>query len=399
MRVENKVTYYQIYDLFISAEKNCLILAYYLLFRTRAFHLHVPAQRRYLRMFPGKIIKVLRVINLVIKLFRLKHATITTYNARSIPFAGHILLETGEGYKVFDLKNRVVVTKYRREYHGEPFRKIANNVSLLGKYGVSAPLKAIDYQTECIYEAYLNVYQAKNFAPFSEYFCDRILPIWERNIMRFPKRKVDVKTYIRNQEKFIIDSLHCCENKLNAVETVNYIRNYVGKLTAQLLETKDISDIDLCWTHGDMHYRNILLNRNGGMLIDCNTVKERSIYHDLFYMFFDRLFKEKVFRNYEGLAKFETYMENAAVLLQGKNDKTGTKAHVKKFYRRLFYLEYVVLAFENYINVSNDQVHVQEEMDFFHGNIEIFEDAEYSIEMKKQATTKFVKNNDLAILR
>ncbi len=387
------VKYYDIYDLFVSTEKNCLILGWLLLFRTRPFNLHVPARRSYLRKIPGKFIKIFRVTNLVFRLFLLKNVyRKTNNNFINVPFDGHVVLETSEGYKVFDLKRRLVATQYNKEHQGEIFDGIAKKLKEISKYDVSSTLKSIDYQRRCIYEEYLNLYKANNFYPFSTYFNERILPIWERNKERFPKRKIDVKTYILNQESFILKSINQYKEKGHSQEIVDYIRNYTKELSAGLLAKKSINTINLSLTHGDMHYKNILLSKKDGLMIDCNTIKERSIFHDFFYMLFYNLFKDSTISYHEFADKLDACFAKIAIRSQGENSELGNQftIHENDFYRRLFYLEYVSLAFEFNINIYNDKDQVQEGLSYYYGHIKLLKDVESNISSRSLGNSEIV---------
>ncbi|MEN1969998.1 hypothetical protein WMZ97_18220 [Lentibacillus sp. N15] len=369
MRVDNKLTYYNIYDLFISAEKNYLMLGWYLLIRTRTFNLHAPAQRSYLRWVPGKIIKVYRVIRIIYRLFILKNIYRNNRNNRNqfiqVPFEGHITLETCNGYKVFDLQKRVVVTQYELGYKEEMFNQVARGFKAVSEYGVSASLKWIDYKNKCIYEEYLNLYRADPFFPFSTYFYNHILPVWERNLTLFPMKKVDARTYILQQRSFITNSIEQLKSKGYDQDKLVYIDNFANKLTERLLTREGQESIYLSLTHGDMHFKNILLGKKYGLMIDCNTFEERSIFHDLCFMFFYHLIKKPSIDSIDLINKLEGYAKWSIV----KNDwgeYCPTFAAVK-FYRQLFYLEHIVTAFEFNINIYVEE-HTQGESELSYWN-------------------------------
>ncbi|MCT1904348.1 hypothetical protein [Oceanobacillus sojae] len=379
MKAKNDVLYFEMYDLYFSREVNVLIMAFLLLFRTKSFNFHEPAYRIYLKKFPGKFIKILRVINIVIKLFLFKHGlTKTINNSTSVPYNGHILMDTSEGYKVFDLKKKLVITQYNEEYRGNIFEQIAERLKEVQKYGISNSVESIDYRNLCIYERYINLYKANFFYPFTTYFYQRIFPLWKRNITLLPSREVELKAYISNLENYISDSVeHYKNNNRKNLEVLNFIHDFTNELSSKLLLEENIKNVYLCQTHGDLHHKNMLIDSKSGVLIDCNTMKERSILHDLFFMYFYNLFKINSISLQEFSSKLDKCIEEAILFLQKRNN---INIREKNFYRKLFYLEYIALAFEFNINIFHgSQRRIEEELDYFYDFFKMFEDAEHNI--------------------
>ncbi|WP_439822973.1 PIG-L deacetylase family protein [Oceanobacillus sojae] len=98
---------------------------------------------------------------------------------------------------------------------------------------------------------------------------------------------------------------------------------------------------------------------------------------DLFFMYFYNLFKINSISFQEFSSKLDKCIEEAILFLQKRNN---INIREKNFYRKLFYLEYIALAFEFNINIFHgSQRRIEEELDYFYEFFKMFEDAENNI--------------------
>lgn len=356
------------------------MLAWLLLTRTRPFNLHAPAYKRYFRHLPGKVIKVLRVLNLTRKLFLIKYIkSARKYEIINVGFDGHILIITSGGYKVFNLKRKIVATQFKPELKEENFKNIIKNLESIKDLEISPKIKDVDYKNKCFYEEYINLYKAERFYPVSTYFYNKILPTWERNINKYPRSKMKLIEYVTDQESFILNRINTLGKDGYDKDFIIPISSYVEKISKKIISEYSQTSIYITLSHGDLHAWNVLLNNNDSILIDWDTLKERSLFHDLYYMFIHNLFgRDKVdFKEF----LFELYkcFDITCSKLQNENDEITCNNFHKDLYRMLFYLEYIYLDIEKRIDMYSDRLSITDRVGKINECIKVFEDIEMKI--------------------
>ncbi|MGP4106329.1 phosphotransferase [Virgibacillus sp. L01] len=375
MKLENNLKYVKVKGLFICLDKNYVILAWLLLFKTRPFNLHLPAHNKYLRIFPGKFIKVLRVFNIIQRLlvFKNKKYESNDDDIISVPYNGHILIKKSGGYKVFNLKEGIVATQYNLDVEEDDFCSITKNLKYISQLSFVPLIKAVDYQNKCVYEEYINLRKAKGFYPISAYFYDRILPVWERNITALPNKNKSLEEYISNQKAIILGNISYL-TKGSSNDELIYIETFVKMLLKKISFNYNEKNIQLTLSHGDLHAWNILLDGKDSKLIDWDTLKERTVLHDLFYMLFYNLFGMET-KNYNEFLKQLDKVLSRSCLKLDINENGLTKPN-QDLYRMLFYLEYITLYIEKKINTYPNRKLIQDGIKKLNNDILVFKEVE-----------------------
>lgn len=362
LRSNINCSFTKIKGIFIRININVFVLGWLLLMKTKPFNLHLPAHNRCLRIFPGKLVKVLRIIDIMFKIMLIKrnHRNLDN-DLISIPFDGHILLKKTGGYKVFNLKENIVSTQYDSNLKKDEFIKTVTALESIAYLGISPAIRHIDYKSHFIQEEYINRYKAEVFYPLTGYFYDKILPIWKGYIIAYPNKSINLVEYISCQEEFILASIIRLEKARYSQELISNLRDFIVTFVNDIKLISNQVDMSLSLSHGDLHAWNILLNKEGGLLIDWDTVEERSLTYDLFYMIFHNLFNRDEVDYNEVIYQLDKCMgllsSNPLGKIQ-KHDCLFTKLNWD-LYRSIFYLEYVRLYFENRINKCVDREGVQ----------------------------------------
>lgn len=380
--VEKKLKYLKILGLYICIDKNSFIIARFLLFRTKPFNLHSSPHNKYLRIFPGKFVKVLRVMYILSKVFLLKH---NNYNSSDelieVPYDGHILLKKTGGYKVFNLQENTVATQYETDIDADGFESIASNLKLIANLGISPVIKGIDYSNKCVYEEYHNLYKANRFYPISTYFYEEILPLWERNIEVYPKMNIKLEEYISDQESFLLENLIILEQDTHNKE-IDSIREYAKLVINRIRTMGSQSDIQLNLSHGDLHAWNILLNKKNGIIIDWDTFKERTVFHDLFYMMFHNLFGMETKNYSKFISQLDEVISNRIKLQVNGKGNVNDKYDI---YRLLYYLEYINLFIEKKVNIYSKKERIQSVIRKLHKDVLVLKEVENVIQKSSVA--------------
>jgi hypothetical protein len=342
-----------------------------------------------LKHFPGKFIKVLRIFNITKNLFLLKYIR-KERNSEiiNVPFDGHILIKTSSGYKVFNLKKKIVVTQYKSDLNKDIFNKIIRNLESIEEYSISPKIKSIDNRNKCFYEDYINLYKAESFYPISSIFYNKILPIWERNINIHPLRKINAVEYVTNQKNFISDKIKFLEIEGYDKESLVRILGYVEKLSTRILSDYKKTCIYLTLSHGDFHAWNVLLSRKDGILIDWETLKERSLYHDLYYMFLHNIFGNEKININELLTELDKCICLSRLKMQSEHKENALTINgvSKDLYRLLFFLEYIYLDFEKRIDTYSKRIQIEDRLKKNNECIKVFEEIELIINEKNSFT-------------
>ncbi|MEC5424041.1 phosphotransferase [Virgibacillus sp. C22-A2] len=387
MGLECDRSFVKIQDMYVSMDKNILSLAWFLLIRTRPFNLHFTAYNKFLRILPGRFIKLLRIINIIKNLIFIKYMYMYMYKDNhefvESSYDGHILVKTSNGNKIFNLQEKTVVTQYKVEFKKELFTKIATNLKGIGNYYISPNIKQINSDEKSISEEYINLYKADRFYPITSYFDNVILPIWERNIELFPIKKIMLKDYLLDQERFIITRINYLKKEGYDRECLVNIQRYVEGLREKLSldYTNNIKYIYLTLTHGDLHAWNILLNKKKSILIDWDTQKERSLYHDFYYMYYHNIFERTSVNHKSFKLSLNKNINKTRKNVKKKiNESEQDISLNKELYRMLFYLEYIYLDFENRVEIQTNNNSIQKCLFKINNCIRVFKETDEELE-------------------
>ncbi|MFA1820249.1 phosphotransferase [Virgibacillus oceani] len=382
LRLQNNLEYIKIQGLFLCVEKNSFIQAWYLLTKTRPFNLHLPANNRFLKIIPGKFIKIFRILRIILQYLILKYTKHGIEDGViSVPYDGHLLLKTSNGFKLFNLKENVVATQYDINIKKDLFSCVIKNIKYIEGLNISPKIRSVDNVNKCLYEQYINSYKAGQFYPTSLYFYKVILPVWQNIIEVYPSRKINLFEYVTNQKSYILNIIEKLKKESYDNKLLISISIFIESLTNKILNEHNQTNISISLSHGDLHPWNILISRKTAVVIDWDTLKERSLYHDLFYMFFQNIFgKEDV--NLEG---FIFHLNRSINITSYKfknkdiNNKLSKISINKDLYRLLFYLEYVQLDFEKRLNMFTDRSHILDRIVKINECIKAFEQVEMKI--------------------
>ncbi|MCJ8009135.1 phosphotransferase [Lederbergia wuyishanensis] len=356
MRVEKKIIYVKLYGLFISLDKNLIILLWLLLNKTNPFNLHVAASKRYFQLFPSCLLKFLRVLNIIRKLMLIKKFIgVKNYPTISVDLDGHILLKTSGGLKVFDLKNEIVASQYTSVYKKEAFISLVRRLEAIQKYNISPKIIEVDFPNKCIYEEFVNFYKAERFELGSNYLMDKILPVWEEITRNTPFTTIYLIEYITNQRDYILNKINDLERQGFDICQLRTISTFVDNIYHNLIEKNKKTYIYLTLTHGDLHAWNILIYSNNSKVIDWDTVKERSLLHDFYYLLIHKMLGRGIDKKF----LIELNKLESIILLKIKNLFNESNLDLN-LYRKLFYLESIYLDIENRIDVITNKYRIEE---------------------------------------
>jgi hypothetical protein len=293
-----------------------------------------------------------------------------------VPYEGHILIETSDGYKIFNLSEKIVVSLFSSGFEEDHFIKIVRTLERVEVLNTSTRIKGVDYLNKCIYEEYINAYKADTFYPVSSYFYNKILPVWLSNVKASPRNKINLRKYVAKQEFFIFDRLRNLKKEGYDLGVIGEIHNFVGGLIKKIeIAAEPDQHITLTLSHGDLHAWNILLNNKNSVVLDWGTSQERTVFHDLFYMFYYNAFGGKV----KDLKRFIVDLNKTLAYTQTNTDKEDNKydlASCRDVYRMLFYLEYVQLDIEKRLNTFTDRNKIQSRLRKIKECITVFDEVE-----------------------
>jgi thiamine kinase-like enzyme len=386
LRTGKQKSFVKIQGLYVCINNSAFAMAWFLLTKTRPFNLHDKAHSSFLRLFPGSFIKVLRVLNIIRKIFIIKYLKINEPNAFfNAPYDGHVIIKTSGGYKVFNFKKKIVATQYNPKLKKETFTKLVRSLEKITYLNISPKIIAIDYPNQCVYEEYINLHKAKKFYPFNNYFYNKIFSTWESNIMLYPFRKVNLKEYVVEQKSLILNKLNYLEKEGYNSDILNRIRKFIELLCTEIsVDSHYQNKVYLTLSHGDFHAWNLLVGRKRRVLIDWDTLKERSLYHDLFYIFFHVLFAKQMVNYDEFLVELENCMLNSFLNLQTNSNEFDLAFNNRLFkqYRMLFYLEYIHLDFEKRMDMINNKKQIQRRIGSIDFCIKVFDEVEKEFSKK-----------------
>jgi Phosphotransferase enzyme family len=313
----------------------------------------------------------------------------------SVPFRGHILINTSGGYKVFNLYTKTVVTKYEDKLTAKDFTGKISNLKKLEKLGIAPKVRDVDYQNHIIIEEFINLPKANFFYPINSYFYEKILPVWKYNVENYPRKKINCKEYILTQKLFIFRVIEELKESGFNKKLLSQIQNFVENVSNQISSANFKNEIELSISHGDLHAWNILLNKRKAIVIDWDTFKERSLYHDVYYMFFHNIFGGKNVNYPAFLQSLETCLENIEGEIPNckkSYNEYNTNASLD-MYRSLFYLEYIYLDFEKRLQALTDTDSIQRRLINIQECIDTFTEVELTAKQMNQIPIKFGDSN------
>lgn len=372
---QKNYSYLNVQGMYICIERNTFSLTWLLLCKTKPFNLHVPAHNRFVRLLPGSCTKAIRVINIIGKVllhkYISKNKNLENNEWKLSPHKGHILINTSNGYKVFDLNKNLVITQYQPKIKRSAFKRIMENSSKLEKYSLSPKNMGVDKEKLCMYEEYVNLYKAERFYPITPYFYTSILPVWQRNITRFKGRNTELTTYVQNHRSYIFKRLDSLGNQQND-EVILEIKSYIDNLVNKIIQQYNATGIYLTLSHGDLHAWNILMKNNESVLIDWDTAKERSFLHDFYYMFFHNIFGKK---NIDFNIFVKELKKSLKKIKSEKMIEMVTDFN-EELYRQLFYLEYIFLDLEKRMDTYTEEKSKNNFVEKLYSYIKVFKEAD-----------------------
>jgi hypothetical protein len=321
-----------------------------MLIRTKPLHLEYKPTKKYYRCIPVIFIGYFRMLLLIREFIKCKKIDENKNEFIVTPYDGHILIKTSNGYKVFNLHKKIVITQYLSDINEEKFNLFIRRLESIQMLDVSPQIKLIDHKNKSVTEQYYNYKKAKRFYPINSYFINRIIPVWEKIIKKCEIKEHNLCDYVRKHVEGI-------ENRISILEQNGYdkslferIEKYLEKLTTNLGKENN-ERIYLAFTHGDLHAWNILLNFKRAIIIDWDTLKERSIYHDFFYMFYHNMFGKQDCDFTKGIFEFVQCLHSVNKLMERQIQATFDL----DLYRSLFFLEYLYMDFELRIDMTNNK--------------------------------------------
>ncbi|RKD23177.1 hypothetical protein BEP19_13250 [Ammoniphilus oxalaticus] len=374
MRLQHKIKYIKTSQgFYVCIDRNIFVIIWLLLNRSEPFNLDVKT----INYLSGPLMKFLRIIKIFIELLIFKYARKGNEEVIEVPYDGHILLNKSGGYKVFDLSKEIVATQFKSDLKDDMFNEIVVELRGISKYPFAPHLVGVDYLNKCIYEGYINLKKSRRFYPISDYFYERILPIWKEMIKVYPWKKKNLYEYVENQLNYILKWIETLE-KLNVEkEYVQNIKIFVKRTADDILTCiPKHRGVYLTLSHGDLHAWNILQDRERAVVIDWDTVKERSFYHDLYYIFYHNIFSG----HNKDLKEFCLQLERCIDMCQVYLPEERVQEHGdKKLYRMLFYLEYVQLDLEKRLATLGEISEINGRLRKMNSSIIAFESVEKNI--------------------
>ncbi|MHA7964374.1 phosphotransferase [Paenibacillus sp. CAU 1782] len=232
-------------------------------------------------LMPDSLAKSYRVIKLLLYMHRgTKKNKLSTIK---LPVYGQVALfkKNDNAYMVFDAEREVVTT-----FQAGPSKEMkTGKVSYLRKIGQSGigPRIVEENQKEGWYEEeYLNTsHEPPEKLEQSERLQTEIMGFIGRVISQFPIKTVPLTHYVTKLTAKVPDNMMEDERYAPKIEL---ILSFMATLRESLSRAEE-QNIDLAFSHGDLHLKN-LIRRDGRLIgIDWEFMKWRSLLYDAYYFY------------------------------------------------------------------------------------------------------------------
>ena len=202
-----------------------------------------------------------------------------------LPVCGHVCLQVQHGYKVFDLRQQVIIKLFTPDIDLAFVEHEISSVRRVGVHSFAPTVSRWNEKERWYEEDYVNGYPVPEpeWTTFLHTFHESVPPIVARILAAFPLQEVRTSVYAAELNQRIQDILHSIEY-LDAAK-LTQIRSFVHEMI-DCLRLEELS-IYLGWSHGDFTQRHVLTTERGTMLIDWEWAAYRNALYDLY----DALFK------------------------------------------------------------------------------------------------------------
>jgi hypothetical protein len=294
-----------------------------------------------------------------------------------LPFYGQICVLVNKGYKIFDLRRRVVIKVYRNDVDIPTITEELDCLKNGSLFDFAPSIRKINIKDRWYEEDYISgsldysVIQ-RNSSDLLEKFYRDVFPCLERLLLyHSPMKKYTI--YYMNEIKTKLSSGNLLKEGLDT-EQIDQIRDFIHSMDERLHSEGNIPFF-LVLTHGDFCPANMLNTRHGLRVIDWESASLRSALFDFYSYFFYRPFHKfhplpvnKLCSEIKAALPFIISKLEPASL-----EIAGSVKSYEKVYRWLYYIErvYMLIERERYETKLNTMNNILRYIEVFNSYEEI----------------------------
>ena len=261
----------------------------------------------------------------------------------TVSFPGQICLPIHKGLKVFDYRKGIVVKVFDKDTEASMILGEVERLRNISSLPFAPSIKQWNIEEKWYEEDYVDGEYDFSKIPLDSKnvlhkFCTQLVPHIKR-LMLFQKPKP--RSTLEYTEEIIaaLDISRLKYQEISAREASS-AKNFINDIAAEL-HNKGNHTVQLVFTHGDFCPANMLNTKDGLIVVDWESAKYRSALFDFYSYFFHRHACRNVaidnvaFEIKEGLTAIISELNNSATEI------STSLLNLGKFYRWIFYLEYV----------------------------------------------------------
>ena len=296
---------------------------------------------------PGSLRKILKSLKRFlgyVKNYIQYQLSLGNVSILELPFYGHLCLQVGRGYKVFDLHRETVTKIFKPEIDKATVVSEIEGMRRVGQYDFAPSIRHWNVKERWYEEDYVNGYRitSPDSTVILNTYYQYIAPCIENMILcQQPPRATNVAEYINKTISIFSNKL--LEEKLDMGQ-VHTITSFVDSMAEQLYIKRNCQ-VYLGLSHGDFGHNHVIKTKHGTKIIDWEYMGHRSILFDFYNCFFVQLFLNRTIPN------LVSEINNALSSLQSRlNLKAPQIANsllpLARIYRWVFYIERICSVVE-----------------------------------------------------
>ena len=260
-----------------------------------------------------------------------------------LPFYGHLCIEVGRGFKIFDLRRQTVTKMFKAEIDEDIVVSEIKSARNIGHYSFAPSILNWSVKKRWYEEEFVNDYRissSESNVIMNTYYSD-IAPTIENMILCGTQKETNVSEYIKNMIDKFYNGLR--KEDLDARE-ISRIKGFI-KSASDKIFVEDGNHIYLGLSHGDFGHNHVIRSKRGIKIIDWEYIGLRSILFDFFNCFFVQSFLRHKIHD------LELEINNALSSLQSRLNIQEPKmaknlVPLAQLYRWVFYIERVCSIIE-----------------------------------------------------
>lgn len=366
--------YITIDNYYFCLQQNPVVLAWVLFFRRDDLitvrpwlkKKNMPPWRRICSRYYWNIFKQNLITLLVFVQCRLNLRELDTAH---LPVYGHFGIAVHKGYKIFNLRTRVVTKIFGPDIDKSSILSEIEQLKKVAQISFAPSLKSWDiderwYQEDYIRSNIADAHSSTDSSTFLEVFYRETVPCMHSLILFQRPVAIDLAGYLKKLIS-ILEVSGLSKDDSNLVEA-KMIRDFVDS-TVRQLNAEGTVLVQMVFTHGDFCPANSLRTKDGIIFIDWESSMCRSMFFDFYSYFFYRPVCLKI-SNDKVYSEINEALPVVMSILDFKRfDTSENIITLENIYRRLYYIELICKLAER--KMTDNRLNI---MDFILRYVEAF---------------------------